>query len=177
MTREEFEDATSQIYYKIGKVCSNILHNQDDAMDATQQTFLRAWQYQKDYRGDSTFYTWVTRIAVNVCRTQLRKQRTRPEGWMMPNAISTLENDTVFREYLHSHQPNPQEQVLRAEFLECLDKAMWKLTRNQEVELRRYLATGLYQRPGQETTKYKTRLHRAITRVIVIMRKEFKCRV
>jgi RNA polymerase sigma-70 factor (ECF subfamily) len=60
--------------------------NIGDAEDVVQETFLRAWRNLKRFRGDSSFGTWLYRIAVNLCRDLGRKRRpTEPEK----NGVST----------------------------------------------------------------------------------------
>jgi RNA polymerase sigma-70 factor (ECF subfamily) len=49
--------------------------NAGDAEDVVQDTFLRAWSNLSRFRGDSTFGTWVYRIAVNLCRDRARRRK------------------------------------------------------------------------------------------------------
>lgn len=54
------------------RLCLVYLGDRQLAEDAFQETFLRAWEHLTDFRGDSSPKTWLTRIAVNVCRSTLR---------------------------------------------------------------------------------------------------------
>ena len=60
--------------------CYRMLGSIDDADDAVQETFIRVWQSWHSFRQDSSFQTWVYRIASNLCLDKLRqaKRRTRP---------------------------------------------------------------------------------------------------
>ncbi|MDQ0858205.1 sigma-70 family RNA polymerase sigma factor [Bacillus sp. V2I10] len=60
--------------------CYRMLGSIDDADDAVQETFIRVWQSWHSFRQDSSFKTWVYRIASNLCLDKLRqaKRRTRP---------------------------------------------------------------------------------------------------
>jgi RNA polymerase sigma-70 factor (ECF subfamily) len=52
-----------------------LLGNRDDAMDASQEAFVRAWRHLKGFDGRSSFYTWYSALMRNVCLTRLRKRR------------------------------------------------------------------------------------------------------
>src|ERR1043166_6270423 len=54
-----------------------ILRNQQDAEDAVQRSFQRAFTNLRGFRGDSTFSTWLTRIGINEALTLLRRRRTK----------------------------------------------------------------------------------------------------
>ncbi len=63
----------------IYKVCYMYANDQDDLNDLFQETVLNLWKGYPKYRGDSTFNTWVYRIAMNTCITFLRRSNTRPQ--------------------------------------------------------------------------------------------------
>ena len=63
----------------IYKVCYMYANDQDDLNDLFQETVLNLWKGFPNYRGDSTFNTWVYRIAMNTCITFLRRSNTRPQ--------------------------------------------------------------------------------------------------
>ncbi|GIP28624.1 hypothetical protein J23TS9_37540 [Paenibacillus sp. J23TS9] len=71
--------------------CYRMLGSIDDADDAVQETFIRVWQSWHSFRQDSSFKTWVYRIASNLCLDKLRqaKRRTRPVDLSDP-AILTV---------------------------------------------------------------------------------------
>ena len=66
-----FHTFQPQVY----SLCFRVLHRREDAQDATQAAFVRAFQNLHRFRGDSCLRTWVYRIAVNECLTLLRKQK------------------------------------------------------------------------------------------------------
>ena len=55
-----------------------MLRQQQDAEDVTQQTYISAIEHLKDFRGESTFFTWLTRIATNHALKLLRKRKGSP---------------------------------------------------------------------------------------------------
>jgi RNA polymerase sigma-70 factor (ECF subfamily) len=63
---------------KVHGVCFTIVKNDADAEDLTQDTFINAFRYIKDFRRDSKFSTWLTRIAINAALMHLRKRKNKP---------------------------------------------------------------------------------------------------
>ncbi len=64
-------------YAYIFRLACSILDDSDEAEDAAQETFIRAAVHLSEFRGEAEIKTWLTTIAVNVCRGELRKRRTR----------------------------------------------------------------------------------------------------
>lgn len=54
-----------------------IVKSEDTAIDLSQEVWIKAWQRLKQFHGDSTFATWVTRVAINIGLDYLRKQKRR----------------------------------------------------------------------------------------------------
>jgi len=66
---------------RIFNLCLWILGDRDEAADATQDAFIRAFRHLKKFRGDCAFSSWVSRIAINVARDALKKKRQRPRDF------------------------------------------------------------------------------------------------
>lgn len=62
---------------RVFSVCLRIMGNRDQALDATQETFLTTFRKAGQFKGKSALGTWIYRIAVNTCYDQLRKQKRR----------------------------------------------------------------------------------------------------
>ena len=73
-----FEQLMTCTQHKVAATSWRMLGNREDARDATQETFLRAYKYLKSFRADRDFHGWLYRIAVNVCRDMLRNRRSAP---------------------------------------------------------------------------------------------------
>ena len=58
----------------------NMVHNEQDAWDLAQDSFVKAWKSIKRFRGQSSFYTWIYRIVMNVTIDWLRKKQIKG-GW------------------------------------------------------------------------------------------------
>ncbi len=75
-----FETLVGRYERKIFRLTQNITQNREDAEDAMQEAFLKAFQHLAEFQGNSRFYTWLVRIAVNQALMKLRKRR--------PNVVS-----------------------------------------------------------------------------------------
>jgi RNA polymerase sigma-70 factor (ECF subfamily) len=58
-------------------LCIKILSNYDDANDCAQETFIRAYKGLKNFRQESSFSTWIYRIAVNICKNHMSSAYSR----------------------------------------------------------------------------------------------------
>src|SRR5262252_6920062 len=70
-----FEELVTRYEDKIFRLTSNITGNREDAEDAMQDAFLKAYAHLGNFHGDSRFYTWLVRIAANEALMRLRKRR------------------------------------------------------------------------------------------------------
>jgi len=64
--------------HKIVNLVMRYVRDPDLALDITQEAFLKAYRALPRFRGDSAFYTWIYRIAVNTAKNHLASQRRRP---------------------------------------------------------------------------------------------------
>ena len=61
---------------KIFRLAMNITQNREDAEDVLQEAFLKAYEHLDQFQGNSRFYTWIVRIAVNQALMKLRRRKT-----------------------------------------------------------------------------------------------------
>ena len=99
--------------------------NHEDANDLAQETFIKAYSALKTFKGDSSFYTWVYRIAVNKTINFL-KQRKNRQGMSLNDLDFNAENDPDLVA-LVSHK-TPRREAGLAELQEKLNEAMAKLS-------------------------------------------------
>ena len=109
---------------KIFRLAQHITQNREDAEDVLQETFLKAYTHLDQFQGNSKFYTWIVRIAVNQALMKLRKRKT-DRTVSMDEGIDTGE-DIVARE-IATWEPSPEEQYSREELAEILDSAVQSL--------------------------------------------------
>ena len=73
-----FQELVSRHYQKVFVVVQGIVNHREDAMDIVQDTFLRVYRKISGFKGDSSFYTWVYRIAVNLAIDFKRQKKRAP---------------------------------------------------------------------------------------------------
>jgi RNA polymerase sigma-70 factor, ECF subfamily len=71
-----YEDIAAKYYRRVFTVILGVVHDRNDAMEVTQETFYRAFKNIKRFKGGSNFYTWIYRIAVNLA-IDLQRRRKR----------------------------------------------------------------------------------------------------
>lgn len=78
--KRAFDLLVVKYQHKILAVIGRFVHDQDEAMDVAQEAFIKAYRALKNFRGDSAFYTWIYRIAVNTAKNHLVSKGRRPPG-------------------------------------------------------------------------------------------------
>ncbi|MGA2556337.1 MAG: sigma-70 family RNA polymerase sigma factor [Verrucomicrobiota bacterium] len=78
---EAFEELVARHRDKVYARAYSMMRNEDEALDLSQDAWVKGWQRLGQFQGDSTFVTWMTRIVINLCLDQLRKlKRKRAES-------------------------------------------------------------------------------------------------
>lgn len=80
--RDAFDSIMRGQEDRVFSVCLRILGDRDNALDATQETFLTVFRKAAQFKGDSALGTWIYRIAVNTCYDQIRKSGRRPTEFL-----------------------------------------------------------------------------------------------
>lgn len=76
---------------KIMRLVSRMVRDQAEVEDVVQEAFIKAYRALPQFRGDSAFYTWLYRIAINTARNWLSSAGRRPSA---PSAIETEDGET-----------------------------------------------------------------------------------
>ena len=118
-----FETLVGRYERKIFRLTQNITQNREDAEDAMQEAFLKAFEHLQAFEGNSRFYTWLVRIAVNQALMKLRKRR--PNVVSLDEEVDTGE-DMVPRE-VEDWGPSPAERYAQTELSEILTKVIGEL--------------------------------------------------
>jgi len=119
-----FTELVRRYESKIFRLAQHITQNREDAEDVLQETFLKAYEHLDQFQGNSKFYTWVVRIAVNQALMKLRRRRT-DKSVSLDEAIDTGE-DTITRE-IAAWDEDPEQRFSREEMGEILDSAIQSL--------------------------------------------------
>ena len=119
-----FEELVTRHRDKIYARAFSMMRNEDEAVDLSQEAWVKGWQRLKQFQGESSFLTWMTRIVINLCLDQLRKQkRHRSES------IEQMDEETggVERQ-MPVITLNPTEGLERQELRQRIDKALGQLS-------------------------------------------------
>src|SRR5712671_8213514 len=73
---QAFEELVRRYDRNVFRIAQHITQNREDAEDVVQDAFLKAYQNLGQFQGNSKFYTWLVRIAVNEALMKLRKRKT-----------------------------------------------------------------------------------------------------
>jgi RNA polymerase sigma-70 factor, ECF subfamily len=106
---------------KIFRLAQHVTQNREDAEDVLQETFMKAYEHLDQFQGNSKFYTWIVRIAVNQALMKLRRKKTG-KTVSIDETIDTGE-DTVVRE-IAAWEENPEQRFSREELGEILEGAI-----------------------------------------------------
>lgn len=108
---------------RIVNLVSRFVRNPDDAMDVAQEAFIKAYRALPKFRGESAFYTWLYRIAVNTAKNHLAVQARRPPQVDQDiGEIEQIEGNTALKE-----QATPERLLLAEEIQETVINAINKL--------------------------------------------------
>ena len=126
-----FEELVARHRDKIYARAYSMMRNEEDAIDLSQEAWVKGWQRLHQFHGDSSFGTWMTRIVINLCLDQLRKQkRHRAES------IEELDEESggVERQ-MPVVTVNPTERLERGELRQRIDKALSQLSYEHRTAL------------------------------------------
>lgn len=116
-----FEQLVKRYDRKLFRIAQSVTHNTEDAQDAVQEAFFKAFQNLQQFREESKFSTWLIRITVNQSLMKLRKQRTA-------RALSLDDNfeadGDILPKEIADWAPNPEQLYWASELREILHKAL-----------------------------------------------------
>jgi len=115
-----FETLVSRYERKIFRLAQNITQNREDAEDVMQEAFLKAYEHLSGFQGNSRFYTWLVRIAVNQALMKLRKRR--PNQVSIDEEVNTGE-DLIPRE-IEDWGPSPEDRYKQSEMSDILSSTI-----------------------------------------------------
>ena len=115
------EQLIRQYDRQIFRIARHITQNKEDAEDIVQDTFLKAYRKLDQFQGNSKFYTWLVRIAVNESLMRLRKRRNS-KTVSMDDEVQT-EEGSVPRDFA-AWGPNPEQEYSQGELGEILRKTI-----------------------------------------------------
>lgn len=126
-----FEQLVVRHRDKIYSRAFSMMRNEDDALDLSQEAWVKGWQRLVQFQGESSFATWMTRIVINLCLDELRRQkRVRAESVeVMDEGAGGVER---FMPVVHI---NPTEGLERNDLRKRIDEALSRLTHEHRTVL------------------------------------------
>ena len=112
---------------RIYTLCRYMLENPQDAEDAAQDTFIKAFRGLKNFTPTSHFYTWLYRIAVNTCLDHKRK-------FSLHSLFFSSDNE-AFLDIFPSHTPSPEAAFETKQSMQSLQLALNRLSMNLRTVL------------------------------------------
>ena len=121
---QAFEELVARHRDRVYARAYSMMRNEDEALDLSQDAWVKGWQRLGQFQGDSSFVTWMTRIVINLCLDQLRKlKRKRAES-----LEAMAEEAGGVERHMPVVVPNPTEGLERAELRERINRALDQLS-------------------------------------------------
>ena len=118
--RSAFDVLVSRYQHKVVKLVMRYVRDQAEALDVSQEAFLKAYRALPRFRGDSAFYTWLYRITINTAKNHLVAARRRPLDYNLD-----LQNPEQYE--LHARLKDidtPERVLLSEEIREAVNQAI-----------------------------------------------------
>jgi RNA polymerase sigma-70 factor (ECF subfamily) len=150
---------------RLYRLARGILRNDGEAEDVVQETYVRAFTHLESFRGDSSFSTWLGRIAINEALGRLRRQRANVEWTSLPPG--TLEAQIIpFPNAAASD--DPEKSMAQREIQHVVEHAIDELPEAFRIVFITRVIEGMNVEEtaeilGLKPETVKTRLHRART--------------
>jgi RNA polymerase sigma-70 factor (ECF subfamily) len=126
-----FEELVARHRDKVYGRAYSMMRNEEEALDLSQDAWVKGWQRLRQFQGDSSFATWMTRIVINLCLDQLRKLKRR-----RVESIEAMEEDSGgIERHLEIATPNPTAGLERTELRRRIDRALGQLSEEHRVVL------------------------------------------
>lgn len=78
--KKAFDLLVLKYQHRVISLVGRYVNNREDALDVTQEAFIKAYRALPKFRGESAFYTWIYRIAINTAKNHLVSRGRRPPG-------------------------------------------------------------------------------------------------
>src|SRR5437588_5684809 len=124
---EAFDELVTRYRTRIFGMVYNMVHSEQDAWDLAQDSFVKAWKSIKRFRGQSSFYTWIYRIVMNVTIDWLRKKQVKGTGAEFDDAVQLKEVEPASRT-VPKADALPYQQMERQEIRARIDAAIQQLS-------------------------------------------------
>ncbi|HMT91434.1 RNA polymerase sigma factor RpoE [uncultured Thiothrix sp.] len=118
--KKSFDVLVLKYQHKVINLVMRYMHDPDTAQDVAQETFIKAYRGLKNFRGESAFYTWLYRIAINTAKNHLVSQgRRAPTNDIDADEAEQFEGESALKEY-----GTPENEMLRDEIQSIVSNAI-----------------------------------------------------
>jgi RNA polymerase sigma-70 factor, ECF subfamily len=124
---EAFDELVVRYRTRVFGMIYNMVHSEQDAWDLAQDSFVKAWKSIKRFRGQSSFYTWIYRIVMNVTIDWLRKKQVKAGGAEFDDSIQLKEVDPASKT-MPKPDALPSENLEQREIRVQIDRAIAQLS-------------------------------------------------
>ena len=114
---------------RVFHVCMGYVHNEDDANDLTQETFIKAYLSLNTFKFKSSFATWIYRIAVNICLNYIRKKK----GNIIDRIENAIDSVTANHKLQIPDYSNPEEILITEEHKKVIFNEIDRLSPKQKT--------------------------------------------
>ena len=175
---DSFVEIMNRHRSRVFAAAMGLLHNQADAEEIVQDTFVRAHRGFARFRGDCSVATWLHRIAVNLARNRYWYFfRRRRQATLSLDAALGDRDDSTFSDLVSTSEPDPSQETSRNEFLGAVERCMARLEPSyRRILTMRTVLDQSYEEIaaalGINVGTVKSRLHRAketLRRTLLIM--------
>ena len=118
---QAFEQLIKKYDRNVFRIAQHITQNREDAEDVLQDAFLKAYENLEQFQGNSKFYTWLVRIAVNESLMKLRKRRT---GKMVSIDEDIQTEEGSMPREIADWSPTPEQNYRQSELADILQKTI-----------------------------------------------------
>lgn len=125
--QQAFEQLVLDNQNRIYSLAVRLVEDREEAFDLAQEAFVKAWQGLPSFQGESSFATWIYRLATNVCIDYLRKQKRRRQ---VESEVSLDDEELSWTEPADWSQ-DPHRQLERSEQGRALARGLEALPEQQ----------------------------------------------
>ena len=133
--QQAFATLVERYQRKAFSVALGLLKDREEAMDIAQEAFVKVYKYLDHFKGDSSFYTWLYRITVNICIDRRRRLGSNPRGQVEFDEAVKRESEGEVGVLGTRLGSNPQKAALRGELMQKIEEALQQIPENHRAIL------------------------------------------
>lgn len=171
--RQAYRILMERYYRVVFRLCRSILRHSEDAEDATQEVFVRAFQSLGQFAGRGAFGGWLRRLTVNHCLNRVQTVAARVSA-------KSYSLDAMSESLVTNHEADPEERLLRSEERRRIHDELDLLPPQQRVALALRLLEGLTYEEiadmmGVPVNSVRSWLHRGRARLREALQEVVEC--